>query len=476
MAQGDAIVLSKCLIGGRWGDGEGMFPIANPYTRATIAHAALPSRAQVQQAVRLASEASAKAPAAHDRARILIKARDLLAERRRIFAETMMAEGGFASTDIEPEIDRALITMELCAEEAKRIAGEMIPLDGTPGQERRIAFTLRRPVGVVCAITPFNAPLNAVLHKVAPALAGGNAVILKPSPRTPLTAALLCQLLLDAGLPPDLLTLLNGDAEVATWLLEEKAIDFYSFTGSTRVGRIIQAGAGLRRTHLELGSIACTIICADADIEAALPKVVNASFRRAGQFCTSTQRLYVEDAAVEAVRDRLVQAASALQAGDPRDPKTRVCPMISEQEAIRAKQWVDEACAAQARVLTGGERRGAVLQPTVLTEVRKGSKVIDQEIFAPVVSIMPFRDLDETIAEINGLPYGLASGIFTHRLDRGFTAATALRMGSVHINDVPNSRTDSMPYGGVKDSGFGREGPRYAIQEMTEERVITVRY
>lgn len=474
--QGDAAPLSKCLIGGRWQDGEGSLPVVNPYTQATIAHAALPSRAQVQEAVRFASKAFARAPAAYDRARILIRARDLLAERRRIFAETMMEEGGFASPDIESEIDRALITMELCAEEAKRIAGEMIPLDATPGQERRIAFTLRRPVGVVCAITPFNAPLNAVLHKIAPALAAGNAVVLKPSPRTPLTAALLCQLLLDAGLPPGLLTLLNGDAEVGAWLLEEQAIDFYSFTGSTRVGRIVQAGAGLRRAHLELGSIACTIVCADADIDAALPKLVNASFRRAGQFCTSTQRLYVEAPAVEALLDRFVRAASELQVGDPKDPKTRIGPMISEQEAARAKQWVDEACESQARVLTGGGRCGAVLQPTVLADVRQGSKVIDQEIFAPVVSILPFGDLDGAIQEINALPYGLASGIFTRRLDRGFAAATALRMGSVHINDVPNSRTDSMPYGGVKDSGFGREGPRYAIQEMTEERVITVRY
>ncbi|MGR4871158.1 aldehyde dehydrogenase family protein [Variovorax sp. LARHSF232] len=466
---------AHCLIGGEWVEGHGEFDRLDPFTGRAVARVSQARRDQVASAVALGLEAVAQELAARDLARIFVQARELLSNRRLAFLGVMIAEGGFSRRDIEGEIDRALETLRFCAEEATRLVGHIIPLQGSLGQEDRLAFTIRKPVGVVCAITPFNSPLNAVIHKIVPALAAGNAVVLKPSPRTPMTAVLLCQLLLDAGLPPGLLALLHGDAELGTWLLEEQRIAYYSFTGSTRVGRIIHAGAGLRRTHLELGSIACTVVCKDADLDVAIPKIIGASFRRAGQFCTSIQRLYVAKPVLQDVIERVAAGAAALRVGDPRSADTDVGPMITETEAQRAESWVAEARTGGAQVLAGGSRQGAVLTPTVLADVAPGMKVIDQEIFAPVVSAIGFDDLTETFAAINSLPYGLATGIFSASLDVAIQAAHSLRVGSVHINDLASSRTDSMPYGGVKESGHGFEGPRYAMLEMTEERVVTFR-
>jgi len=326
---------------------------------------------------------------------------------------------------------------------------------------------------VVCAITPFNSPLNTVIHKIGPALAAGNAVVLKPSVLAPLSSALLCEALLEAGLPPELIMLVHGDEPVGQALLEEPAIAFYAFTGSTRVGRLIQAGAGLRRTQLELGSIASVIVCADADLERAAPKIANASFRKAGQVCTSVQRLYVQRSVVEPLTELVARAAQAMPAGDPREPQTRVGPLVSARAAQRVHAWVHEACAAGALAVTGGTRQRNVLAPTVLAGVRRDMKVVDQEIFGPVLSILPFDTLDEAIAGANDSPYGLASGIFTRDIDTAFRAVRRLRFGAVHINETSSSRADAMPFGGVKDSGFGHEGPGHAIREMTEQRLVT---
>jgi succinate-semialdehyde dehydrogenase/glutarate-semialdehyde dehydrogenase len=462
------------LIGGRRLTGGEEFSVHDRYLQVKIAAVASVTREQVAQAVVTARAAVAHAPAPYDRARILRRVAETIDRRRQTFVDLMVAEVGFTPVDAESELERALDTVQLCAEEAKRITGDMIALDGNPGQHHRLGFTLRTPVGVVCAITPFNAPLNAVLHKVAPALAAGNAVILKPSAYTPLTASLVCEALLEAGLPPDLLALVQGGAEVGSWLLEEQGIDFYTFTGSTRVGKLIQAGAGLRRTQLELGSIACTIVCADADLDQAIPRIARASFRKAGQVCTSIQRLYVVRSIEQEVNRRLIAAAAEMPAGDPRDPAFRIGPMISEGEAKRAQSWLDEAAGAQARIECGGSRAGAVLQPTVLSHVRPGLKVIEEEIFAPVVSLLPFDRLSEAIDAINATRFGLAAGIFTRNLDEALLAARAINSGAVHINETSSSRVDGMPYGGVKESGFGREGPRYAIREMTDEKVITI--
>ena len=465
---------TQTLIGGRRLAGEHTFAVHDRYTQMKVADVACATREQVALAVSTARSAFTQAPVPYERARILHSVADLIDARRAALIDLMVSEVGFTPADANSELERALDTCHLCAEEVKCITGEMVALDGNPGQHNRLGFTLRAPVGVVCAITPFNAPLNAVIHKIAPALAAGNAVILKPSGYTPLTASLLCEFFVEAGLPPDLLALLQGDAQVGTWLLQEQGIDFYTFTGSTRVGKVIQAGAGLRRTQLELGSIACTVVCADADLDAAIPKIARATFRKAGQVCTSIQRLYVERCIEQEVTQRLAKEARAMPAGNPRDPAFRIGPMITEAEAKRAESWLAEAAQREARVECGGTRTGAVLQPTIVSRVAPGMKVIEQEIFAPVVSILPFDNLREAIDSINAMPFGLATGVFTSHLESAFEAARTIKSGAVHINETSSSRVDGMPYGGVKDSGFGREGPKYAMRDMTDEKVVTL--
>ena len=350
----------------------------------------------------------------------------------------------------------------------------MIPLEGPPGQAGRIGFTLRVPLGVVAAITPFNSPLNTVAHKVAPAFAAGNAVILKPSTQTPLTAALLARVLMEAGMPADFITILHGSGQVVRWLQADERVRFFAFTGSTEVGRQIQQAAGLRRTQMELGSIACTILCDDANLDVALPKVVNAGYRKAGQVCTSVQLLLAQRRIVSDVEQRMQQLVSQLRFGDPADPQTFVGPVISEESAQRISAWIERAVQSGARQLAGGARQGALIPPTLLTNVSDHMEISCQEVFGPVVCILPFDTLEEAIARVNATPYGLASGIFTQRIGDALMAARQLEVGGVHINETSSSRVDLMPYGGTKDSGFGREGPHYAVHEMTEERVVTI--
>jgi succinate-semialdehyde dehydrogenase/glutarate-semialdehyde dehydrogenase len=464
------------LVEGRWsGEGE-PFPVLDKYYGTVLAEVPETPPAAVSAAVAGLARASAGEPLPPAaRAAVLRRAAELLEERREWFADLMIAEVGFTAADVAAEIDRAVVTLGLCAEEATRLTGQTVAFGASPGQHRRWGFTLRVPVGVVCAITPFNSPLNTVLHKVGPALAGGNAVVLKPSAHTPLTAALLCQTLLDAGLLPELLALVHGPgSRVGELLLAEPTISFYAFTGSTDAGRAIARGAGLRRTQLELGSIASTIVCADADLDRAIPRIANAAFRKAGQVCTSVQRLYVESGVVDDVTERLGAAADAMLTGDPRDPATRVGPMISTAAAERVSSWLAEAVAAGAALARGGEREGPVLEPTVVRDARRGLRVVDHEVFGPVVSVLPVDDLDEAVTGANDTPFGLAAGVFTQDIDRALAAASRLRFGAVHLNETSSSRADAMPFGGVKDSGHGKEGPAYAIREMTEERLITL--
>lgn len=474
------IAMSEFTVIGSLIDGESkksgsIFEVRDKYTGDIVAHAHEANANEVHLAVRAASAALLRGvPPPHERFEILNKVAQFIKARQRIFIDLIVAETGFTVADACNEVGRALITLSLCAEEARRLIGDTVPFAASPGQQNRIGFTLREPIGIVCAITPFNSPLNTVLHKIGPALAGGNAVILKPSGVTPVTADLLCHLFFEAGMPPGLLSVLHGlDARVGQMLLDEQAIQFYAFTGSTKVGRAIQAGAGLRRTQLELGSIASTILCADADLDRAVPRIANAAFRKAGQVCTSVQRVYVQRPLVDRFVGSLVREAASMTAGDPRNPDVRVGPMISEEAAQRAESWISEARQQQARVLQGGQRAGALLQPTVLTNVERGMRVVDEEIFAPVVSLIAFDDVAQAIDEVNDTPFGLSVGIFTESIDTGLRAAKALRFGSVHLNETSSARADAMPFGGVKDSGFGREGPAYAIREMTEERLVT---
>jgi acyl-CoA reductase-like NAD-dependent aldehyde dehydrogenase len=465
----------RLYIGGEWLDGASSFVVEDKFTGDKVATVAAASREQVSQAVQAAASAFASQRLTpYARYEILHRAAGLLEARRKEFASTIVAESGFTISDGDNEVARGIQTLLISAEEAKRIAGEVVPIDGAPGQEQRMAFTIRSPVGVVCAITPFNSPLNTVIHKVGPALAAGNAVVLKPAMQTPLTAELLCQVLAEAGVPAGYINLVHGHGpDVGMWLLEDPRIAFYTFTGSTNVGRIIQRTIGLRRSQLELGSISSTIVCEDADLVRAVPRCVNASFRKAGQVCTSVQRLYVQKSILDGFVASLVAATKQARVGDPKDPATLVGPMISVREAERAAAWVDEAVAQGARLVCGGLRQGALFFPTILVDATASMRVMCDEIFAPVISIVPYDSLDAAIAEINATAYGLAAGIFTSNVNTAMKAARQLQVGTVHVNETSSSRVDVMPYGGIKESGFGREGPKYSIQEMTNERLVT---
>ncbi|HEY9517514.1 MAG TPA: aldehyde dehydrogenase family protein [Gemmatimonadaceae bacterium] len=464
------------LIDGAWVSGKEAFTVRNKATGAPLCEVAHAERDQVDAAVAAARRSFAREPLdPYARYEVLTRAAALLHERRAHLIATIVAETGFTVSDSAGEVDRCIQTFLLSGEEAKRISGEMVPLSGAPGQAHRIGFTIRVPRGVVAAITPFNSPLNTVAHKVAPALAAGNTVVLKPSSMTPLTAALLCQMLLDAGLPPSHINLVHGSgAEVGDSLTRNEDVAFYTFTGSTATGREIQRSIGLRRSSLELGSIACTIVCDDADLERAVQRCVNAGYRKAGQVCTSVQRLYVQRSIAARFTEMLAERVKLSKAGDPYDYGTLVGPMIAEREARRAESWVNEAVASGARLAAGGGRDGALMEPVLLTGASRTMRVMSQEIFAPVISLVHFDSFDEALAEVDSTEYGLATGIFTRDIDRALHACRRLQVGAVHINETSSSRVDLMPYGGVKASGFGREGPRYAIEEMTEERLITI--
>jgi acyl-CoA reductase-like NAD-dependent aldehyde dehydrogenase len=470
------VTQARLFLGGAWTDGVSTVDLRDKYDGRHLAVVHEAGREQVDAALDgVARAQQRRVLPPYERYRVLAEAARLVAARRDTFAGAVLADAGFTITDAEREVDRAVQTLELSAEESKRIHGEVVPLDGAPGVSGRYAFTVRRPLGVVCAITPFNSPLNTVAHKVGPALAAGNGVVLKPASYTPLSAGLLVEVLLEAGLPEDLIALVHGPGgTVGQWLLESPVPSFYAFTGSTEVGEHLHRTVGLRRTQLELGSLSSTIVCDDADLARAVPLCVNAAFRKAGQVCTSVQRLYVQQGVVRDFLEMIAAEVGGRTSGDPRRRDTFVGPVISARDADRISAWIAAAAGAGASVVTGGTREGGVIHPTVLTDVEPDMDLMCREVFGPVVSVRPFAALDEAIAEINDTPFGLAAGIFTADVGRALTAAEGLRMGSVHINETSSSRVDLMPYGGVKKSGMGVEGPRYAIEEMTEQRLITL--
>lgn len=464
------------LIDGRWTDGNVSFPVFDKFTGEQIGEAAHATREQTDAAVTAARISFERDPLdAQRRYQILHDTAALVGTHRADFVARIVAEAGFPLIDAENEVNRTIQTILVSAEEAKRLTGEMVPVESAPGNAYRMAFTLRVPRGVVCGISSFNSPLNMVAHKVAPALGAGNTVIIKPPEKTPFSAVRLVELLLEAGLPPGHVAMVQGPgAEVGGWLIDNQEIRFYSFTGSTAVGKSLQRAIGLRPVILELGSVSATIVCDDGDLEGAAPRCVQSAFRRAGQACTSTQRLFVQRRVVEPFLERLIRETAHVQTGDPRDPRTIVGPMISESEARRAESWVQAAVDAGAHVVQGGARRGSILEPTILVDTHPSMKVLCEEIFAPVLSVIPFDTLEEVAAAVNSLPYGLAAGVFTRNINRAMFLARRLHVGIVHINDSSSSRVDLMPFGGVKDSGVGREGPKYAMQEMTEERLVTL--
>lgn len=411
----------------------------------------------------------------YERYEILLNTSTLLNERIDDIAGTLAQEAGKPIRDAKAEVIRAVQTFLISAEEAKRIHGEGIPVEAARGSENRIAFTIRSPVGPVCAISPFNFPLNLVAHKVGPAIAAGNTVVLKPASVTPLTAINLGKIMMEAGLPPGCLNIIFGPGNtVGEWLLSDPRFALYTFTGSPAVGRHLRASTGLRRSILELGSNSAVIVHNDSDLGQAVSACVRAAFAYAGQVCISLQRIVLHRDIADEFINKFIPSVEALRLGDPLDEDTDIGPMITEDAAIKAHDWITEAVSRGARLLTGGERKGNLLKPAVLQNVDREMKVVCHEVFAPIVSILEYAEIDEAINIVNDSDFGLQAGIFTSDINIAFKAARDLQVGGVMINDTSMYRADAMPYGGVKQSGIGREGPRYAIEEMTDLKVIVL--
>lgn len=462
-------------INGSWLDTENHFEVTNKYSGEVIARVCRASAGDVDKAIESAEKAFKKNPLTPlQRYNILLKTSELLIKNRQTLALTIAREVGKPLKDAMGEVSRAANTFCLSAEEAKRVKGEIVPLS-TAGTDNRFAYTIKVPLGVVCAISPFNFPLNLVAHKVAPAIAAGNTVVLKPASATPLSALALCRIMEEAGLPAGHVNLVaGGGTEIGEMLLNDPRFAFYTFTGSPSVGKRIRDRIGLRKCTLELGSNSATIVHSDADLEKAAAACCRMAFANAGQVCISVQRIMVQRDVLEHFTKLMVEQTEKLVVGDPTDPNTDVGPMITENDAVRAEQWITEAVSGGARVLTGGHRNGSLLQPTIITGARADMKVVCEEIFAPVVTILPYDTFDEALAMANESKYGLQAGVFTGSLSLAMLATHKLEVGGVIINDTSVFRVDEMPYGGIKESGVGREGPKYAIEEMTESKLVVM--
>jgi len=452
-------------------------PVIDKFTGEAMGAVTIADAAAVDTALHASRDAFAswREVPAHERARILRRAADLIEERRDAFATTIARESGKAWKYAVSEVARSVETFTFAAEEAKRLHGETISMDASSAGEGRIGFYLRTPVGVVAAITPFNFPLNLVAHKVGPALAAGNTIVLKPAEETPLTAVQMAEVFDEAGLPGGVLQLVHGDGPTTGEALVTHPVPAkVSFTGSPPVGRRILQVAGLKRVTLELGNNSGTIVEPDADLEAAIPRTVMSAFANAGQVCISLQRLYVHEAIAEGFISEFVRQTDALVVGNPLDPATDVGPMISDDAADRAEAWTRAAVDEGATLVTGGRREGRLLWPAVLTGTRPEMAVMCQEAFAPLVSIVTYRTFAEALRLLDDSPYGLQAGVYTRDLHKAFEAVRRLDVGGVMINDTSIFRTDHMPYGGNRMSGIGREGVRFAVEEMTNLRMVVI--
>ncbi|MDE3199258.1 MAG: aldehyde dehydrogenase family protein [Acidobacteriota bacterium] len=434
------------------------------------------SREQVDAAIEAARAAfpAMRGMSRHERSSILYRAHGVLGSRKEEMARAIASESGKPIREARVEVDRGLCTILFSAEEAHRLHGEEVPMDAHPGGRGKTGLVVREPLGAIAAITPFNFPLNLSLHKIAPALAAGNTVVHKPASTTPISALLLAQVFADAGLPEGALNVVTGPGgSIGDMLTFDPRIAMITFTGSPDVGQRIRNLAGMKRVTLELGSNSAVIIEPDADLDKAVPKCAAGAFANSGQVCISVQRIFAHEAIRDAFARRLAEAAARMRVGHPLEDATEVSSLITEGEAERVEEWIGEAREGGAKVLSGGERRGATLTPAVLTNVPAASRVITKEAFGPIVAVNAYQTLDEAIRLVNESDYGLQAGMYTRDLEKAFRAAREVHVGGFHINEIPAFRVDQMPYGGVKLSGTGREGPRYAVEEMTELKLIT---
>jgi acyl-CoA reductase-like NAD-dependent aldehyde dehydrogenase len=465
----------KLLINGEWVEGTQYTSLTSPYSGEVIAEIPEASPQEVDQAIAAAYNARAtmaKMPA-HKRAEILENLVRLLEERADEAAKIIAMEAAKPITTAKGEVARTIQTYKFAAEEAKRIHGETISLDAAPGGEGRLAFTVREPLGVIGAITPFNFPMNLVAHKVGPAIASGNTVVLKPAEQTPLSALFIAELLQQAGLPAGALNVVTGKGEVVgERIVADDRIKMITFTGSPAVGIGIRNKAGLKRVTLELGSNSAVIIDNGVDVDKIISRCVTGAFSFQGQVCISLQRIYVHETVYETFVEKFVAATRTLKVGDPLDPATDVSALITPKDVERTLSWIEEAKQQGATVATGAVCEGNILAPTVILDADPAMKVSCQEVFAPIVLINKVQSVREAIELVNDSRYGLQAGIYTDNIHTALEAAELLHVGGVMINDIPTFRVDQMPYGGVKESGMGREGIKYAVEEMTEMKLI----
>jgi acyl-CoA reductase-like NAD-dependent aldehyde dehydrogenase len=465
----------KLLIDGEWIETGDWIDVTSPYDGELVGRVPKAGAAEARRAIDAAEAAMRDPLPAHERAAILDRIAALLAERREEAARTICAEAGKPIKAARVEASRAVSTFTMAAVEARKLAGEVIPMDASPAGVGKLAFTLRQPIGIIAAITPFNFPLNLVAHKIAPALAAGCAVVAKPAAATPLSALFLAELETEAGLPGGWLNVVcGGSSDIGDVLVEDERVRLISFTGSVPVGWGLRERAPRKRVNLELGNATPVIVAADADLEDAVSRLAANAFSFAGQSCISVQRIYVERGAYDAFVERFVPKVEALGVGDPADDDTDVGPLISEKDRDRVLEWIEEAKTRGAEVLTGGAVEDGLLQPTIIAGAPPEAKVSCEEVFGPLCTLTAYDRLEDAIALANGTRFGLQAGVFTSDVKVALRIAKELEFGGVTVNEAPTFRADQMPYGGVKDSGNTREGPAHAVREMTEERLVVL--
>jgi len=465
----------KLLIAGEWVETGDWVEVRSPYSGDIVGRVAKAGTAEARRAVDAAEAAMREPLPAHKRAEILVRVAGQLGRRHEEVAQTIAVEAGKPLKAARVETSRAMSTYTFAAVEARKLAGEVVPMDAAQAGEGKLAFTLRRPIGIVGAISPFNFPLNLVAHKLAPALAAGCPVVLKPASQTPLSALMLAELEEEAGLPPGWLSVVVGpSSEIGDVLVEDERVKAITFTGSGPVGWGIKERAAKKKVNLELGNATPVIVTADADVEAAAASMAANAFSFAGQSCISVQRIYVERDAYDRFVEAFLPRVQALKVGDPADEETDVGPVIDEGAKERILEWIGEARDGGAEILSGGEEQDGLIRPTVIGNASPELKVSCEEVFGPVVTVNAVDSLDQAIELANSTRFGLQAGIFTSRLDSAMRAAQELEFGGVIVNEAPTFRSDQMPYGGVKDSGNTREGPAYAVREFTEERLVVI--
>lgn len=468
----------KFLVGKEWRSSPDKEPNRNPYTNKVIVDICQAQEQDIEDAVTSAVEAfeTMKKMPAYKRADILLAVASRIRKERKEIALTIAEESGKPISQALVEADRAVLTFTLAAEEAKRIHGETIPLDLASHSERRWSLTRRFPIGPITGISPFNFPLNLIAHKIAPAIASGNTMVLKPPPQAPLTGLRLGQMVLDAGAPPGAFNVVPCRVETAQKLITDERIQMLSFTGSSRVGWELKSKAGRKRVLLELGGNAGVIVDRTANLDFAVKRIVFGAFAYGGQICIKVQRMFVHEDIYDEYLLRFKEAMKELTIGDPLDDDTDVSALIDREAAERVEAWIEEAKKGGATILHGGNRKGSVIEPTLISNTLPDMKVYSQEVFGPVATIHRFRDIQEAIDGVNDSEFGLQAGIFSNDFRNIFYAFEQIEAGGVIVNDFPTYRIENMPYGGVKKSGLGREGIRYAIEAMTEPKLLVFNF